>query len=793
MAYGLRYEGIFSNDLQQEVHVNILLKDFVGDSESFTVRELELSHTTEDNTIIALQCRLIIWADIPSPITWETFLTGAFDEWKIEVVVDTKKHFEGFLTPEEGNAPFLDKPYSITLRATNGLKLLKDVPLTDLNGDNFKGKFTAAEFFTAALQKTLLDLPIRAYGSLSNEDMDDRTDDPAAIHWNQIKFDHRSFLKDATSFVSCYDALLFLFDRSFRLFYWKGMWVIFFTHEHQYAPGGLWYTDFDNAGVVTGGAEDTTGYATVGKAEAIFPIKADALLNSSFPIKFSRTNYNYKQYPEFPLNSKFQRGTLIGTGIDADGNPYEDWTIDDFTSGTYQGNPTEFTDLPATTVANPDSWYRRSTYNIYGVELRREVIIERGTAAGGRYIQTTGEPVNQGDKIRLNFDWKTDTDLGEGDAVPVQMTPYIVEDGTLDKYVLRSKDGQVSEAKWEPAGSQMIGIYTTPNGLLTDYQSIGVESPTFPVNGTLYFLFWSSVQLGDNTKTFYKGFSVEYIPFIAGGFIPISGDYWQHTQDANQLDKDEGDIKISDVPIRVLQGCMLNADGVTATTPTWKRLGVTESRHYKEIVNIARYNLGWRRFWRIQGTFKGTLFQAINDPLNLEPISFHKNYRFADITQPRDFILTCPLTIDLCKGHISASFEEVFNPALTTNYGADIYRVINALISIVATEFGDTLQRYPPDKRMMKLISTAGDTVSASANANGAGNAPSFIVNTQMDDGGDHIAILTLDTDIEIGNIFSITINGVTESYEVIDIIEQSDGSQTGDTQEFNYIFRQQG
>lgn len=792
MAYGLRYDCTFTNDIQQDVNVQILQKNYVGSPEDYQSRNLELSDSSDDNTIIARECKLVIWANEVSPITWETFLTGSYDEWYLKVIIDSYTHFEGFLTPEEGSTPFLDKPYSVTVRASNALKLLKDVPLTKLDGTDFKGKFTASDFIIAALSKTQLTLPVRMFGSLYNIDMFTRDDDPEATHWNQIKFDHRSFLKDATTFVSCYDALLFLFGRSFRLFYFNGYWMVFFIHEHQYAPGGIWYTDFDTAGAVTGGGQDTTGYATVGKAEAILPIKKDGLVSSSFPIKFAKTNYNYIQYPEFPLNSKFSRGTLITSGTDADGNTYRDYTIDDWTSGTYPGNPADRTALPGFLVSNPDAWYTRRTYNAYGVELRREVIIERGTAAGGRAVQSSPEPINAGDKIRISFDWKTDTDLGEGDAVPVQLTPYIIDDITGNKFVLRSKDGQTNQVKWEASTPSMIGIYTTPNGLLTDYQSVTVESPVSPVNGTLYFLMWSSAQLGDNTKTYYKGFSVEYVPFIAGGFIPISGDYWQHTQTPNQIDKDEGDIKISDVPIRVLQGCMLAADGVAATTPTWHRLGVSESRHYKEIVNLARYNLGYRRFLQLTGSFKGVLYEASNDLAVLPPISYHKNYRLADLTQPVDMILVPPLTIDLCKGHITATFEEVYNPSLTTNYGTNIYRVQNALIQMVLTEFSFTLERYPPDPRLMKMISLAGDVVSANANANGAGNSPSFIVNTQSDDGGLHITVLTLDYDIAIGNIFSITLNGITESYEVIDIIEQSDGTQSGDTQEFSYIFKAQ-
>lgn len=800
MAYGLRYQSIYSNDLQQDVTVNLYQKDYVGDADVFRISDkLELTDTSDENTIIARAVSLAIDADTDTDITWETFLAGSYDEWKMEIIIDSRKFFEGFLTPEEGSSPFLDKPYDVNLRATNGLKLLKDVPLTDLSGDAFHGKFTASDFITAALQKTLLDLPIRMYGSIYNEDMDNRDDDPEAIFWNQIKFDHRAFLKDATTFLSCYDALLFMLGRAFRISYFDGRWVIFYLPEHQYAPAGLWYTDFSSAGVVTGGAEDTEGYATVGKAEAIYPIGEDQLISSSFAIKFAKTNFNYNIWPEIPLNSKFQRGTLIGTGTDADGNPYEDYTIDDWTA-----NMVDITATPPnfTFSASEGDTFLRKTFNIFGIELKREIFMETPTtvSAGGsivKWLRAEPIPVNLGDQIKVGAGLRFDNDFsGAGDSFSIIGRVYLIPDTGTDYYALNNNDTsgiETSKGKWiKESGTppDFISVDIPEDSDSTKLKNQSITSDTIPVNGTLYIAL-QHVNDGTNAggNKWFSAFEFEYIPYVAGGYVPISGDFWQHTQNANQLDKDEGEIKISDTIIRVAQGCMLNADGLTATTPTWYRQGETESRHFKELVNLGRYNLGYRRFWSVEGSFTGLLYSPVDDQLAFQPLAYHKNYQFADLPQVRQFILAPQLTMNLCTGNVKAIFEEVYNPALETNYGADYYRVSTAIITMVLAEFGHTLARVPPQKTLFKLTSTAGDTVSASANANGAGNSPSFIVNTQFDDAGVHVSYLTLAEDIAIDNIFTLTINGVPHSYTVIDIVLQSDGTQPGDEQEFNYIF----
>lgn len=795
MAYNIQYQCIFANDLEQQVTINILQKDSaVVTPEPFTISEMELNDSSDENTIIARELTFTIFADDATPITWETFLAGSYDEWKVTVDIDGQSYFIGFLTPEEGNAAFLPKPYDIKLRATNGLKLLKDVDLTNLEGNAFHGKFTAIEYITACLQKTLVELPFRTYGSIYNDDMDNRADDPAADYLAQIKFDHRTFMKDATTFMKCYDVLLILLGRHSRLYFWNGIWVIFYTPELQYKPAGLWYTNYDNEGTVIDGGQDDEDVSAVGTVELIYPQDENQIVSSSFPIKYAKSVYNYDIWPEIPLNNKFSRGTLVGTGIDSDGNSYKDYTIDDWTSGVYVGSSGERADLPNYDVPNPDAWVRRSTFNIYGIELKREVLINRGTVAGARFVQSEGVPVNQGDKAKFSFDWKASVDLGEGDAVPVQLVCYIIDDLTGNKYALRSKDGQLTEVKWEPAGTNLIGVYTTPNGDLLEYQSISIETPSFPVNGTLYVVLLTSAQLGNDTITYYKGFGMEYIPYVAGGFIPIKGDYWQHSQDANQIDIDEGELKTSDTITRVLKGCMFNADGVSATTPTWYRYGLTESRHFKELVNISRYNLGYRRFWRVEGTYTGLLYSTIAEPLIQKPISYHKTYRYTDLdglSAVRDFILTPPLRLDLCTGEIKTVFEEVYQPQLTTNHGAELDRVIYGLIEAVAL-LGAlyTLERYPPDPRMLKLISPSGDTVTdVTVDDGGAGNAPSLVVNTQSNIGPNNVAIMTIGVDLAIGNSFYFKVGGQDVFYTVVDIIEQSDGTQLGDSQEFNYIF----
>src|SRR5690606_35995214 len=115
----------------------------------------------------------------------------------------------------------------------------------------------------------------------------------------------------------------------------------------------------------------------------------------------------------------------------------------------------------------------------------------------------------------------------------------------------------------------------------------------------------------------------------------------------------------SDNPHKIFKGCILDNNGIP-TTPNWYRLGISESRHYTELANIADYNHHYRRFWEIEGTFTGLRWAANNEQETYHPLSLHKNYRFADLPgENRQFMIASPLDQDLITGEIKATFSEV--------------------------------------------------------------------------------------------------------------------------------------
>jgi len=168
MAYVEQYTANFTNEQGQDVVVSILQKDGTAPItvENYPIVSLNISANSDSQDsyacIISKELSMTLWATDSDSITWETFITSTHDEWKVIVTVDGVTFFIGFLSPDEGSAPFQDKPYEVNLKATDGLGLLKGYEFKYIDGTRVTDFNTLIEYISSALYYTGLQLPIRA-------------------------------------------------------------------------------------------------------------------------------------------------------------------------------------------------------------------------------------------------------------------------------------------------------------------------------------------------------------------------------------------------------------------------------------------------------------------------------------------------------------------------------------------------------------------------------------------------------------------------------------------------------
>lgn len=819
MAYTETYKVHFTNEQNQEVLVIINKKDgpAVSPVPEYMCSALELSDKSEgqtkyDSTIIARELSMAIWTEDGDEITWETFITAEHDEWKITVFIDGQHYFDGFITPDEGNALFQDKPYEVIIKATNGLTLLSNIDLIDINGDQFDSDHKLIDFIAGALKQTGLDLSIRVQCGYFNRQMSDKGSSLNNDMFSQAYLNYRTFQSSATTFVSCYDALMIILDKFCRLEYWLGYWYISCISELQYAPGGIYYVEYDANLNLINSAFDPTNYLQVGKAVDLYPINEDQNIYSRYAIKSAKTIFNYEVWPEIPKNNKFERGIAIpgSSGnvyeIDQNGDDtskvigtYQDFTIPDWVPGTFNNPPL----LPPI-----DTSWRRSSYNKFSVEINREIVIEKSTT-NTQVLESEGLPVYAGDKVSFTVDYKLSFNFGAQLTIAVA-TIYIVPESGGAYYFWRDGAGVTNQWRRNAFTIESIFLdYIDSSDKTKIYKSVNLESQPIPVDGTLYIQLINVMDNSTPNRAFFRNFDFEYRPFVAGGYIQVKGDYWIRSQNKVYPDVSKEEVRVSDSSKKMIKGSLLY--GSDLADASWYRYGIIEQRKFKELLNIARFNHSYRRMYAIDGTFNGLNAAPENAQLIKYPVSFHKRYRMVDMPTPRDFVLVPPLKMDLIKGWLNASLVEVLNPAETFIIIPDADFVVQRLIDLInfvteaewnsaglapahgTTGFPPRAYIYPYTPRSFTVILDAASTPSRLAFANGAGNSPSITITYNQVIGDTRWVIFEVGTDVVVDNFFRVTIYSHAVTYTVAQETTQTDGTQAGDSSSFNYIFNNNG
>lgn len=668
MAYHLHHTIQFYNCLNEQLHIELYKKDVVPDSvtsllgNSFTV-QYPSGNGDKFDTIISCEAKLNISLYPDNTEDFDDFIVTYADEWKMIAYDDGQIVFVGFLTPGEGRAEFQDKPYDIILSAVDGLGLLKGAPLTKLNGDQFTGVNLLIDYVIAIIDKTGLGINLRLFSNIVEESMEDRTQNPNADTFNQTGLHARTFLKNASEFYDCYTCLERMLSEYFCIYQHNGMWVIVRIGELQESIGAkMWYTDYNAAGSIVSAQQFLYDPSVVGRDRLIHPVEVSQFISSNYAVKFSRYTFNYNTWPEIPTNNKFDRGTLFDTDDFPGPPPYTEkkYTIDDWFYGITI--PTSPSIWPPNMLPTTDLAYRLSTFNIYNVETLREVVLERnGGIAGHRFLRSDPIPVNQYDRITITLDYKT-TQAGTGTRQYLFVTIVPTAGGnnyTLDNGGAAPADG-IGVLSWWNTGLKLLAKFYDSGEDASNYYSFFLEPPPIPVAGTLYICF-INYDPPVGRKVYYRNFNLDYYPSVAGSTQKVKGEFTETSQSDRFKDSIDEEVYISDAERKVLQGVLYRENLTDLTTPTWRRFSISETRHFKELGELARFNNNYRRMWKIDGQFDGLKFTPGNNATIIEPLSFHRQFTFPDSSKLNGhyFVLVPPLTLNYSEGRADMNFIEV--------------------------------------------------------------------------------------------------------------------------------------
>jgi hypothetical protein len=679
MAYVTQYKVAFTNESFQEVEILIQKSNgSVVDIEEYAAVSVKtLVNGDEGKYGMLFGTTLEMELDIrPEQDDLDILETAKDREWKVVATIEDKPLFTGFILADDGGVPFQDLPYNRKITATDGIGLLKEKDLQDLEGEEFDSHHSMISLIAACLNQTGLELPIRVYDNIYHSSFNNRDDDYKWDFVSQTFLEYRTFLKDATDFVSCHEALEIMFKDAFRLQQWHGQWVISRLGQIQYEPFPKYYTLYDYQGLNPVGYEDSEEYGLVGKKELIYPHGEDQMRYVKKASKSTASTYSYEIWPELPRNNKFERGQEVASGValdeldeDGDGNvtevvgTFKMFDIPDWTWGAF--NFFDPLNLSSTSTNEP---LQKRVYNVYESELNREIVFNQSVGQLGA-LKSQAIPVVQGDRIKFGLDRRAASSFNSRNNDWGAMIYVVSPSGawyflnglspTSDKFGKWFKGDDYYDPIPPPLTIRENFIYVNWGEIGADktkFASVTVESSPIPISGELYILLLGSSE----RVVMMRNIDFEYFPFAAGGFKPVKGEKWTFTQTAqNWPDKSEEEVYLSDNLHKVFKGCLLNSAGVPLSADFY-RLGVSESKRYLQLTNYYKFQLEQRRYWMIEGSFSGLMYNTLQDPDSHYPLALHKQYRFTDLETPRRFMLGAPLEMDLIKGWTTARFYEVF-------------------------------------------------------------------------------------------------------------------------------------
>jgi hypothetical protein len=577
VAYKLYYRIRFQNVEGQNISVRIAdttvptrggivfptFRDMTPSGDPFHITTID-NNEDKFTPIRAKQATIQFLAD--NNFNLNTFATNsgdqrwfceAFIEDNINPLVSVKYLFQGFLVLNDLSQEFIDNSVHpvVTLTATDGLGLLKDIPLTKPDGTNPRGANRIIDYVSWALQKTGIQASINVMNNLMEESF------PGLPAWNNIYLDAKTFEGDeiGTS-INCYEVLTKILGEECFLTQMDGQWWIRRIDEYE---GNTNYRDaYDFQGVYQNTLSNLTYKKFIGQNTPIQLIAPAALVSLDRPHSFAKETFQFEYPKEIIDNIDFSRD---------DKNPFYTNTYTDTTDnnlvktekryslqdwGVWKGTPNN----PSNSSVNA---YVRRIF-VDGYEKERYAVLPQTTSlVPVHWIESVRIPISQYDKFTISVDFSLGKNI-TGSSQTIQQEVQIMvygDDGS--KWVFGNDPivgGKYSWARYIEGninGDLKIRTSYDKKSLdETQWQTVSATVDPIPVTGEIVLRFFQS-GFQDQTETRYDNVQFDYIPYINGSYQKYSGQSNKVSQPGDYKANRDKQVSISGSPRKLFKGGFL--------------------------------------------------------------------------------------------------------------------------------------------------------------------------------------------------------------------------------------------
>lgn len=398
-------------------------------------------------------------------------------EWMVEI--NGARIWRGFIIPDSCSEPFMSKPYDVTIRATDALGTLKDIPFQNADGTKYSGHYRDREVLRLALEKTGLSMDLLIAVNTFEVNMNDTLDTGAL---GQSYINVARFLDADLVPFSCYDVIASILRRwSSRLHQHGGKWQV--VNVLEQSAGSVSAKSYDRSSggfngnstlgnLITAGGQDRF-IRPIGSSQLAKGFLASTAYYQFGLISNQLINGDFNDYDPLvaPLpNHWLADGTTnaaTGVRIAPDGNPTADYYLIIYPAGPGGMNSYIYNDTPVqvragetTTVSFellvPDAFSPVAADRIIEVRLKDNF---------GKYMTNTGwGTATKWYEIRFHANQFRNI-INVSFTLQKQSTDYTVEIGlfaawevgTLDRFETNINNVNISSSSSDSATQPPIG------------------------------------------------------------------------------------------------------------------------------------------------------------------------------------------------------------------------------------------------------------------------------------------------------------------------------------------------
>jgi hypothetical protein len=623
----------------------------IGADQPFTLGEFN----TDENIFKPIRAQLATMNIIGSSsgVTTNNFMMDNDDD--VIVYFDFgswTNYWMGYLTQDDFQETWIDTNHILTLRATEGLGLLKETKLGN-NGAELIGTFTPFEIIQYAMQGAVQNfVDYRIYSNLFHDSMNDGN---TYTGFDQCEIEAKTFQIDVLEYDDSYTAIEKInIAWNQTIYMYRGKWVIF-RIEELYCPTTQNIRGFrSNASTRT--LINTRYDVNVGVGQSVKPITPEMLRFLIRRTKQDIVQNNYESINEIVQNGSFARGSFI---IEI-GN-FKSYNLDSWTwqEGGTSGAPA----FTTPTTPSTGSLSRLEVYDgSYGVLEDNYVRFDSAIASSNavyRWIKSTNLEVLEGEKIKFSVDTRYKnvfTDDG------LKRQAYILLYGTTNKYYLKDDGTWIQTNSTFSTNENYLGTSYLTGGdpLFSDWITLSVDSQPAPQSGYINIILLNDFRTWESggQESYYKSLQVQILSGFNGQFdIDITGVQSIFTKTDTLKIVDSSEIFLDDSFSNNYKGALLETDGITLTDRQWHRY-----RYSNEILGFRKENAiaHWQfnRFDRnkIDANFYGLTWNG-----GTEPIGLINTFKFVDDDTDKIYTILNLKEIDFSSSTWSATLIEVWD------------------------------------------------------------------------------------------------------------------------------------